>query len=311
METILLSASNPHPTKTIEPNVTAAGFFDGVHKGHQKVILTAKAKADQEGLKSAVMTFDPHPSVVLKKEKRHARYITPMRDKQKLLYEMGIDYLFIVHFDQALASMSPQEFVDDFFVKLAVRHVVAGFDFSYGHKGKGSMESLPEHARGRFTQTTVHKVEDQLEKISSTRIRELLDKGEAVEVNRLLGRPFKLSGDAVKAVNGSVSGCPAAGIQINPDYYLPKPGVYAVTVEYNHEHYEGIAEVGRKPADEQHSETEVEVVLFDISEDLHGKHLDVYFHYYVRENRQFSSAEELKRQLQKDEKKVRDFFHKA
>src|SRR5688500_20109157 len=113
----------------------ALGFFDGIHKGHQIVIQTAKQKADEMNLKSAVMTFDPHPSAVLGRKTENIRYITPLEDKVDIIESMEIDYLFIVHFSKEFASVLPERFVDEYIAGLNVRHVVAGFDYSYGRYG--------------------------------------------------------------------------------------------------------------------------------------------------------------------------------
>ncbi|SDJ01006.1 riboflavin kinase / FMN adenylyltransferase [Salimicrobium halophilum] len=204
----------------MEPSVVAVGFFDGVHKGHQHVILKAKEIAEQTGEKWGVMTFDPHPSVVLKGVS-NARYLTPLPVKEKLIEDLGADYLFIVPFTKELASLSPKRFVDEFFAGLRISHVVAGFDFSFGHKGKGSMEIIDELADNQFSTTTVKKVEESAEKISSTRIRHLLDAGEISKVNELLGRPYEVRG------THSVDGV----IDIPSYYHLPLEGMYQANAE--------------------------------------------------------------------------------
>ncbi|MYL37687.1 adenylyltransferase/cytidyltransferase family protein [Halobacillus litoralis] len=220
METFYLtyqSADFPVP----DPNVMAVGFFDGVHKGHQKVIETAVNEAERTGVSSSVMTFDPHPSVVLGKGRPHVSYITPVQEKERILSGMGVDYLFVVTFDKELAALSPQDFVEHFFVSLRVTHVAAGFDFTFGHKGKGTMKDLPHYAKGRFTQTTVAKVEKDTEKVSSTRIRKLLETGNITAVNHLLGRPFSVEGE----VDGPDS---SRKIRFFPsdEYLFPPAGVY-------------------------------------------------------------------------------------
>ncbi len=310
MEIFQLSASQPNEGTQIEPNVTAVGFFDGIHLGHQQVILEAKEQAEQRGLKSAVMTFDPHPSVVLKKNKQHARYITPLEEKQHILEEMGIDYLYIVHFDKELASLSPQQFVDNFFGELQVKHVVAGFDFSYGHKGQGSMTTLSEHAKGRFTHTVVEKVEDQDNKISSTRIRNLLEEGDVRETRKLLGRPFKVSGLAGKDAHGQWPDSPSASLELSDDYFLPKSGVYTVSVKYNERFLHGWAVLDRQAALQEQHTSSLAVFLLDFNEKIYDGALDIYFYEFIREEKKFDSSSDRKFQLEKDESAVRQFFKK-
>ncbi|SIS37495.1 FAD synthetase family protein [Salimicrobium flavidum] len=204
----------------VEESVVAVGFFDGLHTGHQRVILTAKEIAEKEGKKWGVMTFDPHPSVVLKGVEK-ARYLTPLPVKEKLIQDFGADYLFIVSFTKGLASLSPKNFVDEYFAGLDIVHIVAGYDFSFGHKGKGNMDVIDELAEEQFSTTTVKKVEEGDEKISSTRIRGLLDEGNILKVNELLGRPYEIHGAFT-----------SAGMVDVPDYYhLPGEGRYEAEIE--------------------------------------------------------------------------------
>ncbi|WP_226578873.1 bifunctional riboflavin kinase/FAD synthetase [Halobacillus litoralis] len=235
MKTFHLS-HNTSPFPPPEPSVVAVGFFDGVHKGHQQVIHSAEQEAAALGVKSAVMTFDPHPSVILKKGKQQVHYITPLREKEQIIEQLGIDYLFVVRFDLTLASLSPQSFVDQFFVRLRIQKVVAGFDFSYGFKGEGSMETLPNHAKGRFTHKVVDKVDLNEEKISSTRIRQLLDEGAVAEAGNLLGRPFYLKGELVQPPSDTgTSGESMTCIRTADYFYLPKDGTYFITIRYKEE----------------------------------------------------------------------------
>ncbi|MBA2174064.1 bifunctional riboflavin kinase/FAD synthetase [Halobacillus locisalis] len=309
VKTFRLSQSSAHGLRTIEPSVAAVGFFDGVHQGHQAVITKAKEKAASMNTKSAVMTFDPHPSVVLKKGKVHAHYITPLREKEEILDSMGIDYLFVVTFDQALAQLSPQQFVDDFFVGLNVQHVVAGFDFTFGHKGKGNMEQLPELSQGRFSQTVIPKVEKTEDKISSTRIRAVLDQGKVDEAIELLGRPYVMQGIVVNGERrGRTIGYPTANIDVEHDYYVPKIGVYAVIIHVNGHSYPGMANLGVKPTFEGDREPNLEVHLFDFDQDLYGKQVRVEFHVMVREEKRFDGVDALKNQLADDESQIRHFF---
>ncbi|KHE72963.1 bifunctional riboflavin kinase/FAD synthetase [Halobacillus sp. BBL2006] len=310
MEMVRLSHDSMTEDLALEPSVTAVGFFDGIHKGHQKVIGAAKEKARELGLKCAVMTFDPHPSVVLKKGKQQAHYITPLSEKEDILESLGVDYLFVITFNTSLATLSPQQFVDDFFVGLKIKHVVAGFDFSYGHKGKGSMEDLPKYARGRFSQTVIPKVEKNEEKVSSTRVRTLLDKGEVDKANDLLGRSYSVKGIVGKGdQRGRTIGYPTANVEIKENYYLPKVGVYAVQVQYDGEQYYGMANLGYKPTFVKEAEKpSLEVHLFDINKDLYNQSLTVFFLQLIRDEKKFEGVAQVKEQLEHDEAHIREFF---
>ncbi|HET7521914.1 MAG TPA: FAD synthetase family protein, partial [Bacillales bacterium] len=184
---------HPHELRKedLAPSVTAFGFFDGVHFGHQKVIHMAKTIAKEKGIQSSVMTFYPPPAVVLGKQK-HPEYLTPTDHKRELIAGLGIDQLFILRFDQAVFNLTPQQFVDEYMVGLNVRHAVAGFDFTYGSDREGTAEMLAGHAQGRFGVTIVDKVEKHGEKVSSTKIRELLREGKVEDVPAYLGDYYEM-----------------------------------------------------------------------------------------------------------------------
>ncbi len=226
----------------------ALGYFDGVHLGHQKVIQTAKQIADQYGYKSAVMTFHPHPSVVLGRSQQHVRFITPLKEKEKQIAKLGVDYLYVVEFTPEFAYLLPQQFVDEYIIGLGVKHVVAGFDFTYGRLGKGTMETLPFHSREQFTQTVIPKQTFGEEKISSTYIRQRLAEGDVEQLPHLLGRWYEVTGTVIHGdKRGRTIGFPTANVALDDDYMIPRIGVYAVTVTIDDNTWTGVCNVGYKP----------------------------------------------------------------
>ncbi|KGP74032.1 bifunctional riboflavin kinase/FAD synthetase [Pontibacillus yanchengensis] len=306
-----LQYPHTHSKNDFPESVVAIGYFDGVHKGHQKVIQTAIDLANEQGRESAVMTFHPHPSVVLKKTKQQIDLITPLEDKLKLLEEMGIDRVFLVTFDEDLAGLLPQEFVDHFFIGLNVQHVVAGFDFSYGKMGKGSMETLPFHSRGAFSQTVVQKVETDEEKVSSSYIREQLHQGDVGYIYHLLGRYYTIKGTVVKGEQrGRTIGFPTANIELKDAYILPKVGVYAVKVQIGDKVLNGMANIGYKPTFSDSTEkATVEVYVFDYEGDLYGQDLVVEWRKFIRNETKFDGVNALINQLKQDEQEIRAFFN--
>ncbi|WP_461215842.1 adenylyltransferase/cytidyltransferase family protein [Lacticaseibacillus sp. GG6-2] len=170
------------------PCVLALGFFDGVHRGHQRVIATAKAQAEKHHLPLVVMTFDRHASQVFNHQPFF--YLTSPGEKAALMAALGVDRLVIVHFTRAFARLSPQAFVDDYLVKLGAVAVVAGFDYTFGRGGTTTLAEMPALARGRFTTTIVSKLTEDHQKISSTRIRKLIQAGRITEAEALLGHPY-------------------------------------------------------------------------------------------------------------------------
>ncbi|WP_077326213.1 riboflavin biosynthesis protein RibF [Virgibacillus siamensis] len=310
MRTIELSYPHRLDRQNLPDTVAAIGFFDGIHKGHQKVIKTAVEKAKKDNMESAVITFHPHPSVVLKKDTPHVRYITPLKEKQEILQQMNVDRLYIITFNKELASLEPQQFIDHFIIGLKIKHLVAGFDFSYGHKGKGNMNIIENHTRNEFDYTTIGKVEMAEQKVSSTRIRELLRAGDVQTANSLLGRPLTIQGIVIDGEKrGREIGYPTANIQINPDALLPKTGVYAVKVQYKNETYEGMASLGYNPTFEGDlDKPSAEVNIFDYNNDLYGEELIMEWHKFIRDEEKFDNVDELIRQIEDDERVIRDYF---
>ncbi|ADH99299.1 riboflavin biosynthesis protein RibF [Salisediminibacterium selenitireducens] len=305
-----------HPQRGLNlPQLAVAlGFFDGVHKGHQKVIEMAKEKAGELGVKSGVMTFYPHPKEVLRPETaKEVKYLSAIEDKAELIGFSGVDYLIIVEFDPRFADLSPQQFVDQYLIGQNIVHVVAGFDYTYGRMGKGTMETLPFHSRGMLTQTIVKKVASTKEKISSTSIRTALVKGDIRKVNDYLGRLYTLSGNVEHGEKrGRTIGFPTANVSVDDKTLTPAPGVYAVTanVEGDSFEYTGICNIGFKPTfhDEKPDAPVLEIHLFDFSKTIYDTHITVYFHDFVRGEVKFSGVDELVDQIKKDVDQVKTFF---
>lgn len=312
MQTIELSYPQSIPTNELAETVCAIGFFDGIHKGHQKVIKTAVKEAKKRNLASAVMTFHPHPSVVLNKKIEHVKYITPLREKQKLLQELDIDRLYIIKFNKELSLLSPEEFINHFIIGLHIKHLVAGFDFTFGHKGKGNMKNISSYTKDLFTTTVIPKLVDDNEKISSTRIHKLLGLGQIEEANRLLGRKLSVSGFVVEGdKRGRTIGYPTANVKISNDTLLPAIGVYAVSVYHKNMYYEGMANLGVKPTFESDErEPTLEVNIFDFAKDIYGEEMVIDFHLFIRNEKKFSGIDELVQQLALDEEQIKQYFLK-
>lgn len=308
----IIELSYPHTlnVESIPPTAGAIGFFDGIHRGHQQVIKTAVNFAQKNEMESAVITFHPHPSVVLNKDQQHIKYITPRREKVEILKQLNVDRLYIIAFNKQLSSLFPEEFIDHFMIGLNIKHVVAGFDFTYGYKGQGNMKNIDEFSKGFFTHTTISKIENNNEKISSTKIRLLLSKGLITDVNTLLGRPLRTIGRVISGdERGRTIGYPTANIDVNEDALLPSSGVYAVQVIINNKNYYGMANLGLRPTfqTDQH-EPSLEVHVLDFKGNLYGTELIVDWISFIRDEQKFQSVDELMNQLKKDESRIRMFF---
>ncbi|MCF6137153.1 bifunctional riboflavin kinase/FAD synthetase [Alkalihalobacillus berkeleyi] len=289
--------------KSVHPAAMAIGYFDGIHMGHKKVICTAKSIADEQGLESAVMTFDPHPSVVLGRERVEKAHITPMEDKVQVIESLGIDRLYIVTFNKGFASLTPQQFVDQFIIGFNIKHVVAGFDFSFGKKGEGTMETLPFHSRGQFKHTVINKVSIEGQKVSSTLIRTLIENGQVQDIPTFLGRHYQVGGRVIHGDNrGHTIGFPTANIHLENTYMIPQVGVYAVKMNVNGEWYDGVCNVGYKPTfkDDKPDQPGIEVHLFEFDAEIYGEYVFVKWCNRIRGEKKFSSIEELKAQIAED-----------
>lgn len=306
--------NHPHQClKEIQPEIVLAlGYFDGIHFGHQEVIIEAKRIAEKRNLKSAVMTFDPHPSVVLGKNVQHVEYITPLADKEQIIENLGIDILYVIHFDREFANLSPQEFIDMYVIGLNVKHVVAGFDFTYGRFGKGNMETLPSHSKGEFTQTVIEKVMKEEEKISSTYIRESLRNGDVEVIPSLLGRYYTVKGTVIDGEKrGRTIGFPTANIKLTDEYIVPMLGVYAVRIKVGNTWYNGVCNIGYKPTfNDDVNNTTIEVHILDFNSQIYGEKVIVEWHVRLRSEKKFNNVQELIAQIGKDKQQALEYFNK-
>jgi riboflavin kinase / FMN adenylyltransferase len=285
----------------------AAGFFDGIHRGHQEVIGHALEVARDKGLRPAVMTFDPHPSAVLG-NREEVTYITPYDQKMQLLAEMGVDTVFIISFTKEFASMAPEQFVECYIRGLGVRHITSGYDFTFGRFGKGTPDDLEKLSRGDYGVSVIGKVTEEEEKISSTRIRSLLSEGDVAGAAELLGRPLMTDGTVIEGdKRGRLIGFPTANVDPVPGSCLPAPGVYAATFEADGTVYEGVLNAGYRPTFKDPEETflSVEVHLFDFDGDLYGKFVHVRWIRRIREERKFGGIDELKEQIGLDKQEAK------
>lgn len=309
----VIKLSYPQQLKKVakEEAVAAIGFFDGIHSGHQAVIQTAIDQAQKTGKQSAVITFYPHPSVVLRNNGEAIKYITPEAVKVELLEAMNLDLLYIVDFSKEFSQLTPAEFVEHYIKALHIVHLVAGFDFSFGYKGAGNMNNILDYANDAFSISVVDKIMLEDKKVSSTTIRQLLQAGNIKGVETMLQRPFTTKGIVILGdQRGHTIGFPTANLEIPAEALLPKQGVYAVEVEVNGETYQGMANLGVVPTfKDKNVQPTLEIYIFDFDEDIYGKELKVVWHKYIRDEIKFNGIDELIAQLHADETSIRAYFN--
>lgn len=282
--------------------VLAMGFFDGVHRGHQAVIMRAKQIAQQRNLPLAVLTYNQSPAIVFRQFKNGVHYLSTLDRKIDLMKQLGVTLLYIMSFTSHLAKLSPQKFIDEVIVNLHPAVTVAGFDHTYGPKNAG-MAQLPEYAHGRFQVEVVEKLSDQDEdKVASTKIRQLLDDGHVDQANQLLGYRYCTTGTIVHGLaRGRTLGFPTANVSWQVDQRIPAVGVYAVQFLVNHHWYNGMASVGYNETFGDHNQKTIEVYLFGFNDEIYGEQVTVRWVKEVRGQAKFQSAAELVQQLKQDQ----------
>lgn len=309
----IIKLNHPYQDHLIEdaPIVLALGFFDGIHKGHQKVIQTAKAMAESHGYKLAVMSFNQHPSVIFQGVSPGSiRYLSPESRKVELLEELGVDLFYIVNFTKEFACLTPQEFVDQYIVGLHTKIVVAGFDYTYGKRDIANMRVLPQYSKNRFTIITIPEQRNSKGKISSTAIRAALLNGNVAEANKLFGYDYEMDGKVVHGFGrgGKKLGYPTANIEVSNDTFLLKNGVYIVEMDVDGTWIPGMASIGFNPTFNDVKKITIEVHLLDFNEDIYDKKVKVKWLYYLRDELKFDSLDALMVQLKEDELMTRKYF---
>ncbi|MEG0275437.1 MAG: bifunctional riboflavin kinase/FAD synthetase [Coprobacillus sp.] len=288
-----------------EPICTALGFFDGLHIGHMALIKEVIKEADEMGYKKALMTFDHHPLYILGVMKEE-QYLTTMDDRIRILEEMGLDYLFVIEFTKEVAALKPLDFIQKYIISQNVKHVVCGFDFKFGDKNSGNSQTLKDCHE--FKTSVIDEVMFHNQKISSTRIRDILQKGNINEINHLLGREYCISGKVIKGRQiGKTIGFPTANVDYNA-YFLPCGGVYATKVYLDDEVFIGMCNIGYNPTFVALDKPSLEVFILDFNRNIYGCDLHVEFYHLIRKEQTFSSKDELVKQLYNDQEYVRAYF---
>jgi len=291
-------------TQTFKAAVVTIGNFDGVHIGHQALFHEVIEKADAIDGTSIAMTFEPHPIRVLKKN-NHPPLITLYEQKAELVERAGIDVLICVPFTLEFASLSAEAFIKDLLVaKIGMQAIIVGQDYTFGKNREGDLTVLKSYASRMGYEVIVtdwiKTAQNFSDRISSTKIRELVMAGEMEPARKMLGRHYQIRGVVVKGRDrgGKLLGTPTANIKLQ-DELCPKTGIYAVTVEYNNRPYKGVANIGYSPTFED-NEFAVEVHLLDFAENIYREKIRVNFIQRIRNEKKFANISELKEQIRQD-----------
>ncbi|NLO28337.1 MAG: bifunctional riboflavin kinase/FAD synthetase [Actinobacteria bacterium] len=281
----------------------AIGVFDGVHRGHQRILRRAVEWAAAGGASSTAVTFYPHPETVLR-PRGAPKMLTSLERKTALLEELGLDEVVVVRFDEDFARLSPEAFCRAVLsARLGARVVFVGENFRFGYQGTGVVADLLEYGSTHdFGVQAVSLVEEAGEIVSSTRIRALLRAGHVKEAARLLGRPHRLEGTVASgAGRGRQLDAPTANLPYGRDTALPRSGVYAtLSVVDGSEPRLSVTSVGTNPTFESDHKIRVETLILDYSGDLYGRHLAVDFVDRIRGQEVFPDADSLAGQIKDD-----------
>lgn len=289
--------------------VATIGSFDGVHRGHQVILDQVKQQARRYQLPSVVMVFEPQPSEFLSGEQAPARLML-LRDKIVALREAGIDRVLCLQFNPRLRAMTAAAFIEQVLVQgLAVRHLVIGDDFRFGSDRQGDFDLLQRvSSRGGFGLERTQTVMEGGERISSTRIRALLQREDFGQAENLLGKAYAIHGTVVHGQRlGRQLGFPTANVHLNR-YRSPLSGVYAVQTLVHGNLLDGVANIGIRPTVAGLVKPILEVHLLDFDGMLYGERLSVHPLKKLREEKKFSSLDELKQQIARDVVNAREFF---
>lgn len=277
------------------------GNFDGIHVGHQTLLLRTVEKAKELGIPSVVVTYYPNPSVVLGK-KPNFKYLSSESEKEELIRGFGIDYLIVLDFTLTLSKMTAEDFMEQIMMNtLHARHIVIGYNHFFGAERRGDFTLLDNNkTKYGYTVELREAVLKKDSKISSSLIRGFLDKGEMEEAKILLGRNYHISGTVVEgAKRGRTIGFPTANLQIPNDKLLPSVGVYACFVKIDGKDHKGMVNIGFNPTFDGLG-LHVEVNIFDFDENCYGKEIELEMVKKIREEQKFDGIESLKNQLNRD-----------
>ncbi len=285
--------------------VATIGNFDGLHLGHQQIIDRLKGKAKALDLPSTVISFEPLPAEFFMPEPPARIY--PMRDKIRLLDELGVDNYLCLKFDQSLANMSPEAFVQNILLDaLHVKYLAVGDDFRFGRGRAGDfklLDSMGKKAGMEVSDTPTYELDGQ--RVSSTRIRHHLEKGEISAASRLLGHKYQLSGRVRHGdKRGRTIGFPTLNMRVL-NHIAPARGVYAVRVHgLGEPALKGVANLGARPT-VKGAENRLETHLFDFDQDVYGRYICVELVSFLRREQRFDDFEQLKKQIEKDAEQAR------
>lgn len=293
--------------KMIDKLCIALGTFDGVHSGHKKIIEGIVNTSRAKGFKSAVLTFDVHPFTVLKPDEK-IKLITDNSIKAEIIASLGVDYLIFVCFDHEFANIDATEFIKILKMNYNAEMLACGFNYTFGKRGKGDIHLL-ENLKDEFSYElhVMDRVTYHNHVVSSSTIRKKIEAGKIADANILLGYNLFYKGIVKRGkMLGRRLGFPTANIEIIDNSCL-KNGVYVTTAYIDGRVYPSISNVGYNPTVENNKRN-IETYIFDFNEELYDREIKIEFLEFLREEKKFSSVEELRKRVHKDIELAKKYF---
>jgi len=300
----VLIVQNTKDFRIESPTIVTIGTFDGVHLGHQKILARLKELKDKLGLKTVVLTFEPHPRKILFPEQKDLKLITLIDEKLELLDKYGVDIAVVYPFDKTFSQLEVKHYLEDILVHhLNAKHIVIGYDHKFGKDRKGDINTLKEHSSTyHYTLEEISKKDIESIAVSSTNIRKAIEEGDIEKANEFLGHAFFLKAKVVKGKQlGRTLGFPTANLQTeSSDKLIPKIGVYFVEVIVENKTHFGMLNIGVNPTTDQDNKIKIEVNIFDFERDIYNKSVTLKFIKKLRDEEKFNNLNELIAQLNKD-----------
>ncbi|MDO9001235.1 MAG: bifunctional riboflavin kinase/FAD synthetase [Bacteroidota bacterium] len=308
----MLIIQNTENFRIETPTIVTIGTFDGVHLGHQKILSRLKELKEKLGLKTVVLTFEPHPRKVLFPEQKDLKLITLIDEKLDLLEKYGVDIAVVYPFNKTFSQLDVKDYLEEILIRqLNVRHLVIGYDHKFGKNREGDINALIKHAGAyNFTIEEIRKKDIDNIAVSSTNIRKAIDDGKIKLATSLLGHSFFLKAKVIKGKQlGRKLGFPTANLLTEgTDKLIPKIGVYFVEVIIDNEKYFGMLNIGINPTTDKDDKVKIEVNIFDFDQDVYNKTITLNFIKRLRDEKKFDNLNELISQLNIDKETCLDLI---
>jgi len=298
--------------KDIKRPILTVGTYDGVHIGHQSIIERVNAIAKEQDGESVLLTFHPHPRMVLFPDDDSLKLINTIDEKMQLLEKFGLDHVIVIPFEKEFSRMSPVKYVRDILVnKIGIHTIVIGYDHHFGRNRQGNLSLLKELAplyEFKVEEIPAQDIDEIT--VSSTKVRNALLEGQIRVANEFLAHKFTLTGNVVSGKKvGREMGFPTANIEVSDKHkIIPGDGVYAVIGKIGHEEHEGMLNIGTRPTVDDRGVTTIEVHFFNFNEDLYDQDVQIIFERKMRNEQKFADMKTLQSQLHSDAEMAQKYF---